>query len=191
MSGLSEHTWELLPDYMRQDGPLLAFVTAAGDQLDDCMSFLNRADPDTSPSGTCQLTDPAQADRDWLGWLGLMSGMDVNPLPDDAIRGAIADQTLRRRGTQSTMLTRIQRTLTGSRGAVITVASAFEMAVGTRTAQTPDSAVTLAAAMLDKPAGVALTLTVTDGPTYAEQATAYTTYDGVPPGTTYQEMAED
>lgn len=170
VTGLTEHTYELLPDYIREPDeaggwPLLTYVAGTGDQLAPCVDLLNRADPDTSGTGTSHLADPAHADRKYVGWLGLLTGLNITDVPDSAARSAIADPVTRLRGTPAAIITRAGRTLDGQQAARVKThvsGDPWLMRIYSRTTHTPDEAATLAAALLDKPAGVALDQVVTD-----------------------------
>lgn len=181
-----------LPDYARES--MRELTDIAGAQLDPALAFLDRADPTTSPSGTCQLTDPATAEHTWLPWLAWLVGLDLGPLAESDYREAITESvTHRLRGTEAAMIAAVQGTLVDSR--TVTINRALEgdpymLGVYVYTSETPDPDATLAAALREKPAGVALTLTIADGMSYVDLGGEYATYDVMAAtGLTYDDLA--
>jgi hypothetical protein len=184
-------TWDRLPDYIiAADDPLFTlrkWLGGVAGQLDPALLILNQADPNTSLSGTCEIANPAMAPRssdpnsNWLGWLGWLVGIDTTGIDPQFVRQTVSDAvTAQRRGSMGAMVAAIKRTLTGSASVRIYVnitgTDPWLINVITTTSQTPDEAVTLAAAMSEKPAGAILDLTTTDGSIYLEIAANFDDY---------------
>lgn len=207
---VTEDAYARLPFYVRYDDeaggyPLLAWLSGAMDQAAEAADIVTRSDPETSPSGTCEIANPEVAPRDWLRWLGWLVGINTSNLADAIVRDVVTNVALsQRRGSAAAMAAAIQRTLTGTKyvqiiapagtgtaytydesGEVYESSDAYDsltydpyaIEVRVYTSQTPDEDATLAAALSEKPAGCTLTLTqIGDGLTYAELDAAYGTY---------------
>lgn len=203
----------------RGDGTLEAFAGAIATGADPARAFLDAADPDTSVSGTCEPVNPARASRALLPWLGWLVGIDTSALPAADVRSVLGQAaSSQRRGSVDAIAAAVARTLTGSRDVEVIAkpadpditpwdydtANAYDntrrydggvtdpwlIVVITKTAQTPDSVATLAAAVSEKPAGMQLELRTLDGSTYADLVTRYGTYDAMTAtGRTYDDLA--
>lgn len=186
MTAAADQVWRLLPDYVREadDGVLRAYVGGAAAGLTRAAEFLAMVDPDTSVSGTCELTNPAAAPRAYLGWLGWLLGIDTSVLPAAEVRSALAEAaSVQRRGSARAIRSAVQRTLTGGRSCRVhynlSGTEPYLITVVTVSAQTPDHSATLLAAVSEKPAGIDLVLEVVTGSTWDELALAYPTWDDV------------
>lgn len=183
----ADQVWRLLPDYIRDadtSGTLRAFVGGAAVGLERAAAFLNAVDPDTAVSGTCELTNPAAAPRAWLPWLGWLLGIDTSAIPAEDVRAALATASgTQRRGSLAAIRSATQRTLTGGKSCRVYLDpdsdNPYLIRVVTVTAQTPDSAAALAAAVTEKPAGMQLELVPVTGGTWDELVAAFATWDEV------------
>lgn len=176
----AEQVYRLLPDFMRAadtvetvDYTALRYVAATAVGLEKAADFLTIVDPDTSPSGTCELIDARYCPRPYLGWLGWLLGIDTTTIADPFVRDAIGNAArTQRRGSKGSIADAAQRTLTGSKSVRVywnlSGTEPYHLTVITLNAQTPDPTATLEAAMSEKPAGMSLELQTVDGPTYAE-----------------------
>ena len=181
-----EQIYRLLPDFMRDadlgsDYLTLRYLAGAGVPTIKALDLLTIADANTSVTGTCEMANPLAIPRAYLRWLGWLVGIDTSSLAESEIRSAISDAALtQRRGSLSALRTVIARTLTGSKSMRIyinpTGNDPYLISIVTQTDQTPDGAATLAAAVLEKPAGMHLTLTIVDGGTYGELFLNFTDY---------------
>lgn len=199
MSRAPSLLWTRLPQYVRdadESRELAGFVTGlalAG--LDWSCLWVDGNDPDTATNGVPLWADPVLCPRPLLGWLGLLSGLDTTGLPEVRVRDEIASSVSRRRGSLAALTADVRSTLTGSRYVSWTVHPAgdvWALDVAVRDSQCADVAVTEAAAVRNKPAGVVLTVTVIVGDTvtYDDVAVLYDTYDDVTAtGLTYDELA--
>lgn len=182
---LRDYVFRLLPDYVRNDddGTLLSFLGSATlSAMGPSLRLVDVGDPDTSVTGTAELANPAAAPRSWLRWLGWLVGINIDTIPDDEKRAAIANaSSLQRRGSKRSIIRATQRTLTGSKSCRVywnlSGVDPYLITVVTLTAQTPDNTDTLAAAFIEKPAGVDLELQVVTGAVYSELAANFTDYD--------------
>ncbi len=187
-----DYVYRLLPDYVRldDDGTLASFMGyATTSAMGPALRLADEADPDTSVSGTAEIANPAVAPRPWLLWLAWMLGLDISAIPADEQRAAVPQAALlRQRGTKAAIRRAVQRTLTGSKSCRVywnlSTSDPYLITVVTLTAQTPDSAASLAAALTEKPAGLDLEVQDTTGATYDELALEYTGQD-------YDDLAGD
>lgn len=124
--------------------------------------------PNGDVPGWTAARDPDLAPVELLEWLGQHVGQEVRPEWTDAEkRSRILHPAGFDDGKASAMVAEAQRTLTGTKTVRVlrmVDGSMWEMAIVTRTAETPDAAATFAAAMRQKPAGVHLIHVVSDAP---------------------------
>jgi hypothetical protein len=116
-----------------------------------------------------------------LPWLAYFVG-DRLPatLAEQAARDRIRDARGLRRGRPATMVAAAQETLTGTKQVRLLErdTSAWHLTAITRTGETPNPAVTLAALMSQKPAGIVLAHIVSDAPIINEGTKAINSATG-------------
>lgn len=162
-----------------QGWPLLNLCSALAGMLDEL--DIARTGEGGEPGWSSAL-DPDLAPAKWLPWLAQLGGVRLLPgLPDDEARTRIKSADGWRRGTPSSMIAAAQRHLTGARRVTFRErdGGAYRVTVITYTAETPDSALVLAALREQKPAGLALIYTVLDGWDYTEMAGSYASYNAL------------
>jgi hypothetical protein len=163
---------------------LRLYLDAIGTMFDEVETY-GRDGPNGEP-GWSILLDLNRAPTKALPWLGQFVGVNVPSTLDDATaRSRIYDKHNFTRGTVAAIISGAQATLTGTKDVIVQeryTGDPYKLWVGTRTSQTPDSAVTLAALMREKPAGILLTYQTITGQTFDELLAdgtfshAYTTY---------------
>lgn len=187
---VAEQAYRLLPDYVRSADPaadwtalrLMAAMTAG---MQRALDLLTIADPDTSASGTSELANPDRVPREWLGWLGLLLGIDITRLPVELARDVVSDATASRmRGSRAAIAAAVARTLSDAVPAPRVWANfsgtdPYRISIVTNIAQTPDPVATLQAALAEKPAGMVLELQTVEAATWAEVETQYATWADV------------
>ena len=193
-----EQVYRLLPDFIRTadadtDYTLLRYLGGAAIATRTAVDVATFTDPDTSVTGTSEMVNPAAAPRSYLGWLGWLVGIDVSTIADPYVRDAITDASaLQRRGSAAAIRRNVQRTLTGSQSCRVYTnlsgSDPYLITVITTTSQTPDPSATLAAAWLEKPAGMDLELTTVANSTYGEVNANFTDYAAVE--TTFTDYTE-
>lgn len=148
--------------------------------------------------GWSQLLDITRAPVEVLPWLGQFVGVAVTTgLTEAQQRAQIQGVGGFNRGTLASMVSAAQAFLTGTKTVIVRerdpAASASNPAYGltviTRTSETPDSSLVLAALLSQKPAGIVLvystlagqdyTLALADSPLYSNMFANYATYQGV------------
>lgn len=158
---------------------LLKFVDAICSALfqtvDDYAS-----DTDTESGWTIAL-DPENAPVAALPFIAQFTGTQLtDDMSEAEKREAIKLPAGYRRGSTAAMIQAIARTLTGNKHVAFLeryTGSAYQLGVRTQTAETPDAAITEAAALAAKPVGIVLNYSTITGATYTEVAAAYTDYD--------------
>jgi hypothetical protein len=150
----------------------LRLVAAVPEQVADLDDLAS--DGATGLPGWSRLLDIDLAPAWALSWLAQLVGAScIDGLSVADQRMCIRDASGRRRGTVAAMRTAAQATLTGGRQVLITEryqGFAYRLRVQTYSAETPNSTVTRAAIVSQKPAGLVLTYDVLLGPTW-DQAT--------------------
>lgn len=172
----TQRLYDALPDFYRAadahqvnpDYPLLRWLSLIGDQLGELEDLVDRVDYVTpndggAPGDTSDLTDPATADPAWLAWLAQLVGVTLAPaLTVDEQRAAITTASSGwRAGTRDGMADAARTALTGTKYVRIIDhygGDQWRVEVLTRTTETPDVALVLAAIVSKgaKPAGVEL-----------------------------------
>lgn len=187
----AEQVYRLLPDFVRSadavdsvDYTALRYVAAAAVAIEPAADFLNLVDPDTSVTGTCELVNADACPRPYLGWLGWLVGIDTSTIPAPFVRDAVGNAAAsQRRGSAGSIRDAVQRTLTVSRSCRVypnlSGVDPYVISIFTLTAETADPAVTLAAAMTEKPAGCLIDLNVVTGSTWADVLANYDTWADV------------
>jgi hypothetical protein len=139
---------------------LLAAVATAMGELPDVVR-----DTDDGPGWT-SLMDPDRCPAFALPYLAQFAGVRLTQgASEDEQRAEIANPPAFQRGTLAAMTAAAKRTLTGDDPFILIIernGSPYRIGAVTRTTQTPDPAVTLAALLSQKPAGLILTHTVSD-----------------------------
>lgn len=186
--------FDLLPDYVRDadDGTLRSWLTAVGDANAPVEAFINASDPDTSVSGTSEPVNPAACPAGWLGWLGWLTGVDVGGLSVSQARWLLSQSGAQAHGSAGSMRLAVQATLTGTRFCQVTThvgGDPWAMGVQVLSSEVADSALTLAVALREKPAGVVLTLSSSAPVTYDDVDAGYADYAALAAtGKTYDEV---
>lgn len=166
------------------DRPLLRYLTGFGAQAEPVETAADRL---TGPAGS-QLTDPGLADVGWLAWLAQLVGGDLTGVDgEQARRDAVAYASSGwRAGTKTAVADAARSALTGTRYVKVDdhatatgAGTVWDVLLTTRTSETPDATLVLAAvtAKKAKPAGVRLhhrTFEVS----WDAIETAYPTWDG-------------
>jgi P2-related tail formation protein len=136
-----------------------------------------------------------------LPWLGQFVGVTVDPSLDEAAqRQQIRDEQGMARGTPAAMVAAAKRSLTGTRTVILIerdasvspTEPAYGLKVLTRTSETPDTAVVLAALIAAKPAGIILDYATIDGQTWQDVIDNYATWgDVISTYSTWQDVIEN
>jgi hypothetical protein len=168
--------------------PARLLVGAVGKALGPLHDIVR--DTDGRP-GWSDVMDPDLAPSWALKWLGEnFAGVRLTPgLTEAQQRARITSPPAFNRGTPDGMAAAARQTLTGNQYVFLKEreGSPYRVTIVTRTSETPNAAVTLAAAKAQKPAGLILTHVVTavrtylevgaaGGGTYAGAAATYGTY---------------
>jgi hypothetical protein len=159
-----------------QDWTLLRFIAGVTTQLE----AINALVRDREQVGWSSIMDVNYADVAVLPWLGQFVGVTVDTTLSEANQRAQIQQVAGfRRGTVASIKAAAQQFLTGRRTVIVNErdTSAYHFNVQTYTSETPDPATVLAALMAEKPAGLVMTYTVTEGVTYDQLAATGLTYD--------------
>lgn len=152
-------------------------------------------DTDAGP-GWSLIMNPETCPPEGLAWLGQFVGVDVNPSFSEAQqRAQVAAHLGFARGTPAAIIAATGATLTGTRTVYLLERlddDAYKLGVVTRTSETPDAELTLAAAQAATPAGIVVQY-ATDpgapydvagtGSTYDDWKTRYATYADLLRGT--------
>lgn len=179
-------TLAAMPGYVReadagQGDALARFLAGPCGQVQPCVDWL------AAPT-----VDPATCAPALLPWVGAMAGVDTTGVASSDVRAFIGNWVTRRRGSVSSIAYRVGLTLTGNRTVTIDTyygGDPLAMRITTYTAETPSADATEAAARLEVPAWIALTVRVIDGWTYTELATHYATYSAMTAtGYTYEDL---
>ena len=157
---------------------LARYLSAIGAMFEDVETLIR--DQDGRP-GWAILFDPDACPAYALPWLAQVAGVPASARQDEAsLRAAIRDRAGTRRGTPAALAAAAAATLTGARSVRLferEAGDAYAIGIKVRPSETPDDAVTLAAAKAAKPAGVLLTLYVADYALYVELPDDYDDYD--------------
>lgn len=173
------------------DGPLRALVhaiTSPMEWLDDLVH-----DSDTH-SAWGRVMDPDAAPASILGWLGQLGGVTFLPSDDEAAKRArILAQAGPaggfHRGTAGAMIATVKLTLTGTQYVNLIQQAGgnrWALTLVTRPAETPDAALTYAAALRQKPAGINLQHVLTNDVLWIEATKTWTAVLG---GVTWTNVA--
>jgi hypothetical protein len=160
----------------RRGWPARMFIGAVARALGPLFDLVR--DTDDGPGWSAVLSDeraPVWA----LPWLAQFAGVTLSPgLTEAQQRQRVCSPPSFDRGTFDGMVAAIGQTLTASRYvfALERQGSPYRITIVTRTSETPNAAVTLAAAKSQKPAGLVLTHVVTAVRTYLENTTTAPTY---------------
>lgn len=152
----------------------------ARDQEDGQLAWQPALDPDTAPSVL-------------LPWLAQFPGVALPPdASEQEWRDRIKQAAGYYRGTVRAIREEVQRTLTGTKSVIVleqVSSDPWAVTVKTRTGETPNVTATTAAALSQKPAGMLMTVVVSDEPILDEGGAART-IDGIgSAGTTIDAVA--
>ncbi len=114
------------------------------------------------------------------GWFGQVVGVHTPAgTPAEQTRAALRARKTSTRGRPAAIIAAVKATLTGPSQVLLMErydGRAYQVRVVTYTAQTPDPAATLRAALSEKPVGIVLTLVVANGQSYAATTAEGKTY---------------
>lgn len=188
-SDLGALAFAALPEVVRDsdDGTVALVLDAVGAVVQKSVDVL------TAPQSWL---DPATCPREELPRLAAMAGIDIDGIPESALRGWLADPANYYRGNPDTIRRRVGLTLTGGKSVLLAcpyLGDPWRIYVGTLAAETPDSTATLAAIRAEVPAWLRTTAeTDLTGKTYAALAATYPTYAAMTAtGKTYQELSQE
>lgn len=149
-----------------------------GAYLDPLQWIADALTPDDDHPAGGKLLNPTLTPSGWIDWLAQFHGVRTTKGASDTIRRDEARTAAgRKRGRPASIVATMQRTLTGTRFVAIVQfvdENRWRAAVRTLPAETPDPAITLRAAMLQKPYGIVLRHVVSDSPLWDEVAAAIT-----------------
>jgi hypothetical protein len=158
------------------DGVIDRLARYAGEAFAD-IDVVARDSPAGNPGWARLLLELDTTARWALDWAAGFAGLDPAEYTDDELREAITLPEGLRRGTLDALVAAVARTLTGSRSIRVLertdpaqpgVDAAYHLTLVVRTAETPDTAATLRAAVRQKAAGLVLHLAVVDGVVWDE-----------------------
>lgn len=140
-------------------------------------------DADEGPGWT-SILDTARIEAKGLPWLGQLVGVtsdDLRPLSTADQRALILDRPKFKRGTPLAIVTALQATLTGAKTVLMRerYPSEWKLSIRTISAQTPDEALSLAAILSQKPAGITLDYDAVTGQDYQDLKDSYADYTAV------------
>lgn len=159
---LYDHAAPLLEDDEQHGWAGLYLCAAIGAMLQDADQVVS--DDDTYP-GWARAMDPAVCPAAWLPWLAWVYGVTLVPnSSEQQQRDTITNLPPHQRGTRASLIAAAQQHLTGNKlvDFIERDGDAWQLAVVTRTSETPSTALVLAALLEQKPAGIILTYTATD-----------------------------
>lgn len=188
MSIASQITESLGP-FARESEDLGLFVEGLTAPMEEVYSIIGEEDQEF---GWSVVLDPATCPEDALPWLAQFEGVELTEDMTVADRrAAIAAREGAARGRPETLRSRVIRTLTISRRVIIRERyndNAYLLQIRTLDSETPDEALTRAAILSQKPAGIVLDYeTYTDG-TYGELGVAYASYSEIDTSETYTDL---
>lgn len=165
-----------------QGWALLKYCGALASMFDQIETYV-RDDPDDGAPGWTNVVDPDRAPGDAeLAYIGNFVGVDLpTGLTTDQKRALIKGVSSFKRGTLNALVAAAQSKLIGDKTVLLRErdGGAYNLTVITYNSETPDTAAVLAALKSQKPAGIILTYTTTDGVTYFVLRTTYTDYTAV------------
>lgn len=173
--GVSSRAWDLLPQYVRDSD------TALGHPLRRWLSgpLDQETDAELAIASSSDLGDPALAPREWLEWLAALGGVDLTAVPQQQTRAYLISAATHARGSVAAIQSRCGLTLTGSRTVDVTthyLGDPNRVQVAMYTTEVPDTDVSTAAAKVECPAWLELTVTYLTGMPYSTMAGRYTPY---------------
>jgi len=137
-----------------------------------------------------RVDDPVACPAFALPWVCQFAGIDPAGLSEQEMRSAITLPANLLRGTVASLTRVVKATLTGTRVVIVrerydpafpSSDKPYHLTIVTRTGQTPNTALTLAAALSQKPAGLILHMLTVDGVSI-DEATVGKTINGVTAG---------
>lgn len=191
---LSDQIYESLGPFAAEDesGDLEAFTTALTGPAELVYSIVGEEDQDF---GWSVVFDVDNCPPVILPWLAQFEGVELTPDMSVAQqRAAIRSRENSARGRPATIIERIRRTLSIDRRVLVREkeGGAYNLWIRTFSAETPNPALTEAAAFSQKPAGIILDFGVIVEGSYDALEVAYEDYDAVAAtGFTYTELLLD
>ncbi len=180
-------------------GDLQALCDGVGVMFEEVAQLVEPG-PNGEP-GWSLLLDVGRCPAAALPWLGQFVGVTVDPALDEASqRQQIRDEQGMARGTPAAIVAAAQRYLTGTRSVILIERDAsvcpsvpaYGLKVLTRTVETADTAVVLAALIAAKPAGIILDYSTVDGQTWQDVIDNYATWgDAISTYSTWQDVIEN
>ena len=176
----------LAPVAKEDTGDLRSLCDGVGSMFEQVAQLVEPG-PIAEP-GWSLLLDVERAPADALPWLGQFVGVTVDPSLDEAAqRQQIRDEQGMTRGTPAAMVAAAQRYLTGTKSVILIERDAsvcpthpaYGLKVLTRTSETADTSVVLAALIAAKPAGIILDYATVDGQTWQDVIDNYATWGDV------------
>lgn len=150
-----------------EDWPLLEVSESIGGRLQPIEDVI-RDTPDDDP-GWSIVVDVDRAPLSWLPWLAQLGGVRLPQAMSEADqRTYIQSAPSQRRGSPSAIEEAAKLSLTGTKQVYFTErhGSAYRLTIVTLASETPDPDQLLADILLQKPAGIVLTLTLSTGGDY-------------------------
>lgn len=177
-SGTPGNSVSSTPDFTY---PLLALCEALIGQWQGIEDII-RDDPLTDDPGWSTVMDVNRAPSEWLAWLAQFAGVRLRDgLSDADQRAWIKSTDGFRRGSPTAMVGAVQAYLTGTKTVYLTErhGSAYRLTVATKLSETPNTAQVAAAALLQKPAGIVMAVTVVNGSDYQTLRDTHDSYTDV------------
>jgi len=176
-AALGPWAWE---DEASATWQLLELCQGIGVTLQDIEDVIR--DSDQGP-GWSAVLDADRAPAAWLPWLAQFVGVRLRQgLAPEVAREAIKGMVGFRRGSPGALRAAAQQYLTGNKYVIINErvgGNAYQLAIRTITAETPDPDLVLNAILEQKPAGIVLDYATVDAHTYDTLDSAFGTYDDV------------
>lgn len=149
-----------------EDWPLLEMTESIAGRLQPVEDVIR--DEDDHP-GWSIVVDVDRAPAEWLPWLAQLGGVRfLTALTESEQRAYIKTAPSQRRGSVRALKEAAKLSLTGTKTMYFTErhGSAYRLTITTLTSETPDPARLLEDVMAQKPAGIVLTVTQSDGGDY-------------------------
>lgn len=178
---LADQIYESLGPFAAEDqsGDLEKFTAALVGPAETVYEIVGEEDQEF---GWSIVFDVDNCPAELLPWLAQFEGVELTPdMSEAARRSAIKVREGAARGRPATIVERIRRTLAIDRRVIIQEkdGDAYNLTIRTFAAETPNPALTEAAAISQKPAGLLLDFAVIEEDSYAALELAYEDYEAV------------